>query len=49
MGTGPAAAALNQNPKTVVEGVIADAFEKFDLTDDMYFIMNSFLLFVAEK
>jgi SAM-dependent methyltransferase len=49
MGTGPAAAALNQNPKAVVEGVIADAFEKFDLTDDMYFIMNSFLLFVAEK
>ena len=49
MGTGPAAAALNQNPRVVVEGVIADAFGKFYLTDDMYFLMNSFLLFVAEK
>ncbi len=49
MGTGPAAAALNQNPRVVVEGVIADAFGKFYLADDMYFLMNSFLLFVAEK
>jgi SAM-dependent methyltransferase len=49
MGTGPAAAALNQHPKSVVEGVIADAFEKFYLADEMYFLMNSFLLFVAER
>jgi ubiquinone/menaquinone biosynthesis C-methylase UbiE len=49
MGTGPAAAALNQNPGAVVEGVIADAFEKFGLVDDMYFVMNSFLLFVGQK
>jgi SAM-dependent methyltransferase len=49
MGTGPAAAALNQHPEVLVEGVIADAFAKFYLANGMYFLMNSFLLFVAEK
>jgi len=39
---------LNENPKVVVE-VIADAFEKFYLADDMYLIVNSCLLFIAEK
>ena len=49
MGTGPAAAALNQNNKTVVEETIAKAFKPFHLVDDMYFQMNSFLIFIAEK
>lgn len=49
MGTGPAAAALNQNDKAKVEETIAKAFKPFELVDDMYFQMNSFLVFIAEK
>jgi SAM-dependent methyltransferase len=49
MGTGPAAAALNQNPKATVEETIANAFKPFHLVDDMYFQMNRFLLFIGEK
>jgi SAM-dependent methyltransferase len=49
MGTGPAAAALNYNDKTVVETAIADALQSFHLTDDIHFLQNNFLVFIAEK
>ncbi|WP_448701289.1 class I SAM-dependent methyltransferase [Mucilaginibacter sp. AW1-3] len=49
MSTGPAAAAMNTNPKETVEAVIAKAFEPFAITDRMYFLHNQFLLFIVEK
>lgn len=49
MGTGPAAAAINNTNKKVVEETIAKAFRPFNVVDDIYFLQNHFLLFVAEK
>jgi len=49
MSTGPAAAALNSNSKTKVEDTIADALTPFHVTDEYYYVQNSFLLFIAEK
>ena len=49
MGTGPAAAALNSNSSEVVEQTIANALKPYHVTDDLYFMHNNFLLFVAEK
>lgn len=49
MGTGPAAAALKQNEKSVVEKTIAKALGQFRVADDYHFLQNHFLLFVAEK
>ncbi len=49
MGTGPAAAALNNNSREVVENTIAEALKPFRITDDFYFLQNHFLVFIAEK
>lgn len=49
MGTGPAAAALNYASKKHVEQTITDALQPYHLTEDLYHLQNSFLLFIAEK
>lgn len=49
LGTGPAASALKKNSREVVETTIAKAFEPFRLTEDLHFLQNNFLLFIAEK
>lgn len=49
MGTGPAAAALNNNDRMAVEKTIAKAFAQFRLTEGLHFLQNKFLLFIAEK
>jgi SAM-dependent methyltransferase len=49
MGTGPAAAALNHVSEKTVQKTIAGAMQPYHLTEDMYHLQNSFLLFIAEK
>ena len=49
LGTGPAAAAMNTNPKEVVEAVIRRAMHPFRVADDLHFLQNQFLLLVAKK
>jgi SAM-dependent methyltransferase len=49
MGTGPAAAAINNTNQKRVEEVIAEAFQPFRLVDDTYYLQNQFLVFIAEK
>ena len=49
MGTGPAAAALNHVSERTVQQTIARALQPYHLTEDMYHLQNSFLLFIAEK
>lgn len=50
MGTGPAAAALNRVAlKEEVEQKIAQALRPYHITEDIYHLENSFLLFIAEK
>jgi SAM-dependent methyltransferase len=49
LSTGPAAAALNINSEDVVKESLAKALEPFHLADDMYFMQNHFLVFIATK
>lgn len=49
MGTGPAAAACNHNEESKVRETIANAFQPYQVADEMYHLQNQFLLFVAEK
>jgi SAM-dependent methyltransferase len=49
MGTGPAAAAMMVNEKKQVEQTIARAFHQFRVVDDMHFLQNHFLVFIAKK
>lgn len=49
LGTGPAAAALNHTSEKRVQQVIANALQPYHLTEDLYHLQNSFLLFIAEK
>ncbi len=49
MGTGPAAAAMNYASKKMVEQTITDSLQPYHLTEDLYHLQNSFLLFIAEK
>jgi len=49
MGTGPAAAALNQVSKKTVENKIASALQAYKVGEESYHLQNSFLLFIAEK
>ena len=49
MGTGPAAAAMNNSDKETVEKTIAKALQPFHVADDFYFLQNQFLFFIAEK
>jgi SAM-dependent methyltransferase len=49
MGTGPAAAAKNHSSREIVEEAIGQALKPFHLVDDLYFLQNSFLVFIAQK
>lgn len=49
MGTGPAAAAMNHVSEKAVQKTIATAMQPYHLTEDIYHLQNSFLLFIAEK
>jgi SAM-dependent methyltransferase len=49
MGTGPAAAAIYHNNRQKVEDKITKALWPYWLIDDLYFLQNSFLVFIAEK
>lgn len=49
MGTGPAAAAINNSDRQKVEQVIARALQAFRVADDFHFLQNQFLVFIAEK
>jgi SAM-dependent methyltransferase len=49
MGTGPAAAAMNYSSREIVEETISQALTPFHLVDDLYFLQNSFLVFIARK
>jgi hypothetical protein len=49
MGTGPAAAAIKNSSKDVVEHTIATAMKTFRLADDIHFMQNQFLVFIATK
>jgi len=49
MGTGPAAAAMNNSNKKTVEDTIARALQPFRTVDEIHFLQNHFLVFIAEK
>lgn len=49
MGTGPAAAAMNHVSENTVQKTIAAAMRPYHLTENLYHLQNSFLLFIAEK
>ena len=49
MGTGPAAAAMNHTSRSIVEETIAQGLEPFRLADDLHFLQNHFLVFIARK
>jgi len=49
LGTGPAAAAMNHAREEQVQETIAGALQPYRLTEDMYHLQNSFLIFIAEK
>jgi SAM-dependent methyltransferase len=49
MGTGPAAAAVDNSNQQMVEITIATALEPFRVTEDFHFLQNSFLVFIAQK
>lgn len=49
LGTGPAAAAINCTSEESVREKIIQAMKPYRLTEDMYHLQNSFLVFVMEK
>jgi len=49
MSTGPAVSAAIYRDQGVVKDAIAEAFHRFHICDDIYFLQNQFLLFIAEK
>jgi len=49
MGTGPAALAIENHDKSTVEATIAKALQSFKLVDDIHYLHNQFLVFIAEK
>lgn len=49
MGTGPAAAAISNSNRQKTVAVIENALQKFHVAEDMYFLQNHFLLFIATK
>lgn len=49
LGTGPAAAAINNNPGELVEETIKKALQQFRVADDFYFMQNQFLVFIGSK
>jgi hypothetical protein len=49
MGTGPAAAAINNANEKTVKETIAKALMAFHLTEDIYHLQNHFLIFISQK
>lgn len=49
MSTGPAAAAMNHTNEKTVQRTIANAMQPYHLTEEMYHLENSFIVFIAEK
>lgn len=49
MGTGPAAAAMYNTNKQTVEAAIVRALKPYEVADELHFLQNHFLLFIAEK
>lgn len=49
LGTGPAAAAMKHAPEEKVRLTISTAFQPYHLTEELYHLQNSFLVFVTEK
>jgi SAM-dependent methyltransferase len=49
LGTGPAAAAMNYASEKQVQKTIVTALQPYRLTEEMYHLQNSFLIFIAEK
>ncbi len=49
LGTGPAAAALNHVSERVLQQTITKALKPYHITEDVYHLQNSFLLFIVEK
>jgi SAM-dependent methyltransferase len=49
IGTGPAALAIDYRDKEIVEDAIVKAFRPFRISEDLYFLQNQFLVFIAEK
>jgi SAM-dependent methyltransferase len=49
MGTGPAAAAMNNSNRKTVEETIARALEPFHIADDFHYLQNQFLVFIGTK
>jgi len=49
MGTGPAAAAINHANEKTVQRTISNAMQPYHLTEEMYHLQNSFIVFIAEK
>ncbi|MES2851163.1 MAG: class I SAM-dependent methyltransferase [Bacteroidota bacterium] len=49
LGTGPAAIALNHVSEKKLQQTIANALSPYHLTEEMYYLQNSFILLIAEK
>lgn len=49
MGTGPAAAALVYASKEAIEEAVANALQPYRIADELYYLHNQFLVFIAEK
>lgn len=49
MGTGPAAAAMNNTNEKTVQRTIANAMKPYHLTEEIYHLQNSFIVFIAEN
>jgi SAM-dependent methyltransferase len=49
MGTGPAAAAVNNSSKQIVEETIANALSPYRVAEGFHFLQNHFLVFIAVK
>ena len=49
LGTGPGAIAVQNAGEKAVQQTLARALQPYHLTEDMYHLQNSFLLFIAEK
>jgi SAM-dependent methyltransferase len=49
MATGPAAAAMNNTNRHIVEETISQALKPFQVADGFHFLQNQFLIFIAQK
>jgi ubiquinone/menaquinone biosynthesis C-methylase UbiE len=49
VSTGPAAAAMNEHSRQTVEKTIAKGLRPFRVADDIHYLHNQFLVFIAKK